>query len=65
MKYEATKLMKESGYQDLANMFIMGFMDPNMNANESDYMYLKFEISRDTIIEDTLNNLIREGVNLK
>ena len=65
MKYESTKQMNESGYLDLANMFIMGFSDPSMNANESDYLFLKFEISRDTIIEDTLNSLIREGVNLK
>lgn len=65
MKYEANKQMKQSGYQDLANMFIMGLMDPNISTNESDYMFLKFEISRDTIIQDTLNHLIKEGVNLK
>ena len=65
MKYEARQSMQDSGYADLANMFIMGLMGQNTDANQSDYEFLKFEVSRDNIIEDTLNNLTREGTNLK
>lgn len=57
--------MQKHGYQDLANMFISGLIEQNANFNESDYMFLKLEVSRDTIIEDTLNGLIKEGINLK
>jgi len=65
LKYEAKAEMKKYEYQDLANMFIMGMVSENFQANESDYIYLKLEISRDTIVEDTLNHLIREDVNMK
>lgn len=65
IKYEAKAQMKKYGDQDLANMFIMGLISHNPNANINDYMFLKFDVSRETIVEDTLNNLIQEGVNLK
>jgi ubiquitin-protein ligase E3 A len=57
--------MKKYEYQDLANMFIQGMVSNNFQANESDYIYLKFDVSRETIVEDTLNHLIKEDVNLK
>ena len=58
--------MKKYGYQDLANMFIMGLISQNaQSTNELDYIYLRFPVSRENIIEDTLNNLISEDVNLK
>lgn len=66
IKYEAKAQMKKYGYQDLANMFIMGLISQNaQTTNELDYIYLRFPVSRENIIEDTLNNLISEDVNLK
>lgn len=65
IKYEAKTQMKKFGDQDLANMFIMGLVSHSAITNEADYMYLKFDVGRETIVEDTLNNLIKEGVNLK
>jgi hypothetical protein len=44
-----------------ANNFFM--MNPyHLNA---DYAYLNIEVRRNLIIEDTLNGLIREGINFR
>ena len=65
IKFEAKSVMDDNADQDLLNMFTMSFNAPNAQINPDGLMYLKLDVRRDFIIEDTLNNLIREGVNLK
>lgn len=65
MKYEARAQMKQQADEEFTKMFIMSFQNPNQLQNNQDYMYLKLDVGRETIVEDTLNYLIKEGVNLK
>mmetsp|Transcript_2710 Transcript_2710/g.3166 ORF Transcript_2710/g.3166 Transcript_2710/m.3166 type:complete len:440 (-) Transcript_2710:382-1701(-) len=65
IKYEAKAQMELLKDQELANLFIMGLTSQLPQNSINEIAYLKFDVRREFIVEDTLNNLIREGVNLK
>mmetsp|Transcript_16157 Transcript_16157/g.15876 ORF Transcript_16157/g.15876 Transcript_16157/m.15876 type:complete len:761 (+) Transcript_16157:22-2304(+) len=65
MMTEAKIYMQQMADEELANIFIQGLSSQNPGINNADMIYLQFKVRRDFIIEDTLNNLIREGINLK
>lgn len=65
MMAEAKLYMQQTADLELANIFIQGLSNQNPNINNTDMLYLQLKVRRENIIEDTLNSLIREGINLK